>query len=127
VTVISPDDLTGPELDEFLRWCDERAQEVVAYRLTHEDSMEITGTCQGAQLDKRTYLPGIVITSKCPKCGANYEMDFRDRYLSYPVVGKTIELTAFCGDCEHEGKLGKVILKVTLEEVPDAPPSDGAP
>lgn len=114
----TPDDLTGTELEEYLQWCAESAEETLAYRITHEEPMEIHGQCEGAEFDKRTYLPGIVITDKCPKCGAPYEMDFAEHYLSYPVVGKPKELTVYCGECEHEWPLGKVVLRVTLEAVP---------
>ena len=80
----------------------------------------IEGTCEGAELDKRTYLPGLVIKSVCPKCDAPYVRDFGDNYLSYPVVGKPIVLTGYCGECGHEWNLGWVVLKITLEKI-DAP------
>lgn len=81
--------------------------------------MVIEGECKGAELDKRTYLPGIVIKSKCPECGAPYEMDLSDRYLSYPKVGKPYELTAYCGEgeCNYEWSLGSVVVGLTLTPV----------
>lgn len=79
--------------------------------------MEIKGTCEGAELDKRTYLPGLAITDRCPECGADYERDLGDLYLSYPVVGVPMVLTAYCDGCDHEWPLGKFVLRVTLEAV----------
>ncbi len=69
----------------------------------------IEGTCEGAELDKRTYLPGIIIRSVCPKCGEPWERD-----LSYPEVGKPVDANGFCGKCEHEWPV-MVVLRLTVE------------
>lgn len=82
-----------------------------------DPNMVIEGECKGAELDKRTYLPGIFIKSKCPKCGAPYEDDLSDSYLSYPKVGKPHKLAAYCGACEHEWTLGSVVVNFTLTPV----------
>jgi hypothetical protein len=79
--------------------------------------MKINGTCQGAELDKRTYLPGITITDVCPKCGVPYVRDMGKDYLHYPVVGDSYLLTAYCEECGSEWTMGKVAVKLTLEEV----------
>ena len=85
--------------------------------------MTIEGTCDGgdAELGKRTYFPGIVIRSTCPPCGTPYERDMANRYLFYPVVGRPIELTGYCGSCDHEWPLGSVVVGMTLTLEGDIP------
>ena len=89
-----------------------------------DPNMVIEGECNGAELDKRPYLPGIVIKSKCPKCGEPYEKDMSDDYLSYPRVGTPYELNAYCrnDDCGHEWPLGSVVVNLTLTVVEDTAP-----
>jgi hypothetical protein len=79
--------------------------------------VKINGTCNGAELDKRTYLPGITITDVCPKCAVPYVRDMKSDYLSYPVVGKPYLLTAYCEECEHYWTMGTVVVRLSLEEV----------
>lgn len=50
----------------------------------------------GVPLDKRTYLPGVVLRSKCPKCGDVAERDLGEDYLSYPTTGDAEDVTFYC-------------------------------
>lgn len=83
---------------------------------TDSSLVSVVGECRGADLDKRTYLPGLVLRAKCPKCGDWMERDMADDYLSYPVVGERSAYTMCC-DCDHEINFG-VIVRLTLEVVP---------
>lgn len=40
------------------------------------------------ELDKRFYVPGVVLTSKCPECGVEKTVDLTHEYMSYPTIGK---------------------------------------
>lgn len=79
--------------------------------------VEIVGTCKGVELDKRTYLPGVVIKSTCPNCGEPWEGDMGDHYLSYPKVDEPAKVYACCQKCEHEWSV-MVIVRMTLEPAP---------
>ena len=74
----------------------------------------IEGECVGVELGKRFYMPGVTVKQPCPNCGAAWECDMGDRYLSYPVVGETVKLSAGCGECDHEWTI-PVVVRVTLE------------
>lgn len=78
--------------------------------------MHIEGVCTGAELGKRTYLPGILIRAACPNCGQPYVRDLGDHGLSYPKVGEPEEVHGVCDACEHEWLLGRVVLRLTLED-----------
>lgn len=82
-----------------------------------DPTLVIEGDCKGAELDKSTYLPGIVIKSKCPNCGAPYTQDMSDNYLSHPKVGEPYELHGYCNSCDHEWPLGSVVLNLTVTVV----------
>ena len=85
--------------------------------MVSDPNMVVTGECnEGAELEKRTYLPGIVIKSKCPQCGEPYRKDMSDNYLSYPKVGEPYELHGYCRNesCGHEWFLGSVVVGLTL-------------
>ena len=69
-------------------------------------------------LDKRFYIPGIILRDTCPHCQAPYVRDFSDHYLSYPTTGKPVELTGYCGECEGEWPIGTVTVRVSLEFSP---------
>lgn len=81
--------------------------------------LTIEGICEGTELNKRFYMPGVVLRSVCPKCQIPYEKDMAEEYLSYPVVGKPKKITGYCEHCEHEWDLGSVIVRVSLEIVPE--------
>jgi hypothetical protein len=85
----------------------------------NESPVAIEGTCEGVQLEKRFYLPGITIKSKCPKCGTPWERDMGGDYLSYPTVGQPSNAYGYCRneECEHEWPV-MVIVRVTLEAAP---------
>lgn len=85
--------------------------------MSRDPNLTIEGTCQGGELDKRTYLPGVVIKSKCPECDAPYVKDLENNYLSYPKVGQPYKLTGYCGQCDHEWPLGEVVLNLTITMV----------
>lgn len=87
------------------RW-DERKQE--------NAKIKIEGTCVGGEMDKRFYLPGVLVKTVCPKCGKPNTRDMGDDYLSYPIAGKPFQIGAYCKSCEHEWKV-TVILRITLE------------
>jgi hypothetical protein len=95
--------------------------------MTTDPTMVIEGECKGAHLDKRTYLPGIVIKCKCPKCGALDTTDLSHEYLSYPTVGEPYRVTGYCVSCEHEWYIGSVVVNLTLSvftEPGEAPVED---
>ena len=66
--------------------------------------MTVEGSCNntGLELDKRTYLPGIVFKSSCPSCKREAEKDMEHSYLSYPIVGKPCTVYWCCHGCEKE-------------------------
>lgn len=86
-----------------------------------DPNMVIEGVCESTELNKRTHLPGIVIKSKCPKCGKPYENDLSDNHLSYPRVGVPYELTGYCYTCNHEWPMGSVVVGLTLTLEGDSP------
>lgn len=83
----------------------------------------IEGAMTGKVADKRFHMPGVVLRSQCPKCGAAYAVDFGDGYLPYPVVGKPFASTCFCRDeeCAHEWTV-TLRLDVTLSVVDEVTP-----
>ena len=64
---------------------------------------------------KRFYLPGIVIKTKCPKCGGPYEKDMGDDYLSYPRIGVEDTINGYCESCSHSWEICGFTLKLILE------------
>ena len=52
--------------------------------------------------EKRFYVPAI-IKDTCPKCGAAYERDLNEQYLSYPPCNVPFNLTMDCY-AEVDGK-----------------------
>lgn len=69
----------------------------------------------GVELDKRTYLPGVVMTATCPKCGGKAERDFEDFEMSYPTTNKQYEISGCCEDCWEDVYLGKITLQLVVE------------
>jgi len=89
-----------------------------AVSVTTAPTVSVDGCCMsGVRLDKRTYLPGVVVRSSCPKCSAPYVLDLGDHYLSYPEVGDPYALTACCDACEHEWPLCSIVVRMTVEIV----------
>jgi hypothetical protein len=76
--------------------------------------VEVTGTCEGVELDKRTYLPGVTVKSTCPRCGVPWSRDMGSHYLSYPKVGEPVNVYGYCGSCEHEWPV-MVVVRLVLE------------
>ena len=76
--------------------------------------IKIEGVCNGIELDKRFYLPGVVLSDECPKCKEIVEKDLGDDYLSYPVVGKPYTIDLYCEPCDHYW-VGKVLVEVTIK------------
>ena len=76
----------------------------------------IKGGFNGSIECKRFYLPGIVYTDKCPKCGESVTIDFGDNYLSYPQVNTPIDAGGYCNKCDHGWEI-PVVLSVTLKQV----------
>lgn len=70
-------------------------------------------TEEALTLEKRTYLPGIVLKHKCD-CGENLELNFSSDYLSYPTVGKKTSVIFYCGECDSEYEQ-KVKINMTLD------------
>mgnify|MGYP003543043356 FL=1 len=87
-------------------------------------AMTIEGACGAVELHKRTRLPGVTLRGVCPKCGAAFARDMGDHHLSYPKVGEPIEITAYCGECEHEWRLGALVVRLTVEGVGGGDPHD---
>lgn len=81
--------------------------------------MRIVGKCKGGgdtELGKRFCVPGIRIKDKCPKCGAKWEMDLGDDYLSYPRIGAPYQISGYCSDdaCQTEWTVGSVVVGITI-------------
>lgn len=78
------------------------------------------------ELDKRTYLPGVVIEGRCPVCGSPYAWDGSQRYLSFPVPGEPKKITGYCDheDTLHEGEedaewpLATVTVRIVVDVEP---------
>jgi len=77
-------------------------------------NFQITGICTELPEQKRLYLPGIEITSKCPKCGEPFAQDLESEYLSYG----DLSFTAYCCECDHEWSCE---LEVKIELTVKAP------
>lgn len=59
---------------------------------------------KGTEIEvKRFYMPGVILSSKCPKCGENVEIDMDDEYISYPQVGENV--VEFYHECNEEDGL----------------------
>lgn len=61
-------------------------------------SYEVTGsiTPGDMELEKRTYLPGIVISGACGTCGNPVKWEGSHDYLSYPIMGSAAEGYFYC-------------------------------
>jgi hypothetical protein len=46
-------------------------------------NLQIEGTCTQLPGQKRCFLPGIIVSSACPKCGLVAQVDLGEIYLSY--------------------------------------------
>lgn len=73
----------------------------------------IEGEAKGAELDKRTYLPGIKVFSTCPKGGEEHVKNMEHDYLSYPTVGEEETINFWCEDHDEEWSVF-VVLDLTL-------------
>lgn len=57
--------------------------------MTKETSKKAFWAEEGPEeLDKRFYIPGVVLKSKCPECGVETIVDLTHEYMSYPTIGK---------------------------------------
>ncbi len=74
----------------------------------------IAGQPKGKLDVKRFHLPGVVISSLCPRCSAEVSDDLTLNHLTYPTVNQVFEHHMCCGICDNEWKL-RLILKVSLE------------
>jgi len=80
-------------------------------------------TEHGSLEEKRLYLP-LTIKCKCPKCGTINEHDFRDNYLSYPIINKVETIGVYCNECETYFDQ-KMVLKIAVEIHPNEVTWDG--
>lgn len=81
------------------------------------NKLVIEGSCNGIQLDKRFYLPGIVLKSTCPTCNLPWVWDGDEQYVSYPVSGEPKVIHASCEQCDEEWEAGKLVVRVTVEAI----------
>jgi|CXWL01.1.fsa_nt_gi hypothetical protein len=88
----------------------------------------IEGTADGRTSEKRFYLSGVVLKTRCPTCKKEIERDFGDRYLSYPYYGTPFDLDVWCDNCSepngkydptYNGAIVKVQLNCSLTVVDD--------
>lgn len=81
----------------------------------------IARATHGAEaIDKRVYVPGVTLESKCPKCGTWESIDLAHEYVTqYPVSGKAYEVTFACSvtRCLAEWTAGKMKYVLTVEHV----------
>jgi hypothetical protein len=81
-------------------------------------SVEILGTPrESMELSKRTYVPGVVLRSVCPKCMTPWEQDLGRECLSYPTIGEPHNVGGYCSKCQHEWPV-MVIVRLTIEAAP---------
>lgn len=74
---------------------------------------------QGIELDvKRFYLPGVELSSPCPKCGHVCVHDLSSDYLSYPVANVPEDKHFYCDECNHEWD-ERIVLRVSVEAAVD--------
>lgn len=66
---------------------------------------------------KRFYVPGYVLSSKCPKCKLAQERDLGENYLSYPKTGEPLALCFYCEPCEENWE-EHVVVRVSVELAP---------
>ena len=50
---------------------------------------------------KRLHLP-VQFKIACQNCNKDLHVDLNSDYLSYPILNKEEEMTAYCGDCNLE-------------------------
>jgi hypothetical protein len=67
---------------------------------------------------KRFYVPGVVLTATCPKCGAVKEVDLGDHYLSYPKANEPNDYGFYCSECSHEWNR-KILVTLKVELLPE--------
>lgn len=80
---------------------------------------KIIGECGPVQLEKRCYLPGVVLSAACPKCGNGAKRDMGDDYLSYPTTGEPKTIGLHCNFCQEEWE-ESVVLQITVSAVGEA-------
>lgn len=56
---------------------------------------------KGTELDKRTYIDGVVVEKVC-NCGEVLTFDLGRDYLNYPIVGQPYSLSFYCEKCEED-------------------------
>lgn len=84
-------------------------------------TVKSTPSDEAIELDiKRLYLPGVVLSAKCPKCGKKAKSDLGKDYLSYPSANVPIDHTMYCGKCD-DGWTEEIILRVGVEPVVKEP------
>lgn len=68
--------------------------------------------------DKRFYVPGHYLEGTCPKCGAEYERDFENDYLSYPRANTPINVDCYCqrDGCGYDWSV-TLRLNITLDVI----------
>lgn len=67
---------------------------------------------------KRFYLPGVVLSAKCPKCKKTVKYDLGADYLSYPSINAPTDFHFYCPDDGAEWD-EQIILRVTVEAAPE--------
>jgi len=79
--------------------------------------MEINRVDKEKQIqgEKRQRFP-YILEWNCPECGKRKEHDFREHYLSYPIMGEPEEIALFCMDCDDMDPVAhtSVEMDVTL-------------
>ena len=69
---------------------------------------------KGSEIDvKRFYLPGILLSFKCKKCGKLMENDYDHQYLSYPEIGEQTEYF-WCSECDTQHEM-VINLNMSIE------------
>jgi hypothetical protein len=79
---------------------------------------KITGTPgPGAELSKRFYISGVIITHCCDACGTINTIDLGEKHVSYATVGEPCNVCTLCTKCDSEIVISIVIdVTVTLKE-----------
>lgn len=76
--------------------------------------MKIIKITDEIEMDKRCYLPGVIIKASCPTCKKTITEDLGENYLSYPTTNKEESVYLYCSDCDTEIKK-KIILRISVE------------
>ena len=76
-----------------------------------------------APINKRVYVPGTKLHDECPGCRAPWVLDLAEDYVSqYPKSGESLNVDAYCHNCEHEWIAGHVAYVLAVKIIAEPEP-----